>query len=273
LKVKVSFFDESILKSYGAVLSAIGLIASLFFIFVSIPPKYKLCIGVVFVIFLVIIYFILWIRANNLEKINIKLNNKTVTVKSGDIFQEEGLKVIAFNEYFDTIVDGEIITPCSLNGKFINRYVKNVEEFNKKIEKSEHLSNRKLDNDKSRKKGNTQKYQLGSIYKFGEYLLMAFSRFDDDNRAFLTITDYINCLLNFWNEIDIIYANKSVVIPLLGTGITRFKDYAMTEQENLELLLWSLKVSRVKFTYPTKVTIVISKSMKNKINFYKLKNF
>lgn len=86
------------------------------------------------------------------------------------------------------------------------------------------------------------------------------------------MTDYINCLLNFWNEVDIVYANRSVIIPLLGTGITRLRDYdTMSEQEKLELLLWSFKVSRIKFTYPAKVTIVIHESLKDRINFYKLK--
>lgn len=48
-------------------------------------------------------------------------------------------------------------------------------------------------------------------------------KFDDENRAYLFIQDYVSFLLNFWNEIDIIYAGRSVSIPLLGSGITRFK--------------------------------------------------
>lgn len=79
--------------------------------------------------------------------------------------------------------------------------------------------------------------------------------------------------VNFWNEIDIIYANRSVVIPLLGaSALTRLRDYdTMSEQEKLELLIWSFKVSRIKFTYPAKVTIVIHKSLRDKVNFYRLR--
>jgi len=88
------------------------------------------------------------------------------------------------------------------------------------------------------------------------------------------MNDYINFLINLWNEIDIIYAGRSVTIPLLGSGITRFKEYnEITEQELLELLIWSFKLSRIKFTYPSKVSIVIHESKSDKINFYKLKEF
>lgn len=57
----------------------------------------------------------------------------------------------------------------------------------------------------------------------------------------------------------------------MGAGITRFKDANVSEQELLELLIWSFKVSRVKFRHPAKVTIVVHKSLKDKINFYELK--
>lgn len=268
----MNFLDKLLLKSYLAVLSAISIFTSLFFIFVPIPEQFKMYVGITFVILLIAIYLVLWIQANKLKYMNLTINNSTAVVKVGDIFQEEGLKVISFNEYFDTLVNEKVIASSSLNGKFIKQYIKDIDVFNKGICESKHLLSRRLESNKFRSQGNTQKYKLGSIHQHDDYLLTAFSRFDEDNRAFLTMTDYINCLLNFWNEIDIIYANRSVVIPLLGTGITRLKDYdAMSEQEKLELLLWSFKVSRVKFTYPAKITVVIHESLQDKINFYELK--
>jgi hypothetical protein len=247
---------------------------SFLFIFITLPNKYKLGAGVIFTSLLIIIYILLWICANRLKRIDLTINNSKVTVIVGDLFQEEGLKVIAFNEYFDTLVNEEIISSSSLNGQFIKQYVGDVDVLDNAIRESKHLSSsdRIQGNNPNRPQGKVVKYKLGSIYKHGEYLLTAFSKFDKDNRAFLSMVDYINCLLNFWNEVDIVYANKSVVIPLLGTGITRLTDYNnMSEQEKLELLLWSFKISRIKFTYPAQVTIVIHESVKDKINFYKLK--
>lgn len=53
--------------------------------------------------------YLLWRRANRLRQVNIKIGVTTLIVKSGDIFEEDGLKAIAFNEYFDTTVDDKII--------------------------------------------------------------------------------------------------------------------------------------------------------------------
>ncbi|MFX3637399.1 MAG: macro domain-containing protein [Candidatus Pristimantibacillus sp.] len=93
-----------------------------------------------------------------------------------------------------------------------------------------------------------------------------------NNRAYLTINDYINLLLNMWNEVDKIYSDRSINIPLMSSGISRFKEYNhISEQELLELLLWSFKISWIKFQYPAKVTILIHASKKDKINFFKLK--
>ena len=251
-----------------------SVITSFVFIVVTIPVKYKTHTVIIFAVSLVIIYILLWINANYLKCTNLTINNSSITVKIGDIFKEEGLKVIAFNEYFDTLVNEEIIASSTLNGQFIKLYVDDVDSLDNAINESKYLLNpkRMRENNANRVDGKTQKYKLGSIYKYDDYLLTAFSKFDEDNRAYLTINDYINCLLNFWNEVDIVYANNSVVIPLLGTGITRLKDCeTMSEQEKLELLLWSFKVSRIKFIYPSKVTIIIHESIKDKINFYKLK--
>lgn len=274
MKVKVPLFDKALLKSYLAVLSVISVITSFIFIFVTITDKCKIYAGIIFATFLIIIYIVLWVCANRLKCIELTINNSKVIVKVGNLFQEEGLKVIAFNEYFDTLVNEEVISSSSLNGQFIKQYVLDVDALDMAIRDSKHLSSpdRIRENNVARTQGKTQKYELGSIYKHDEYLLTSFSRFDKDNRAFLTMIDYINCLLNFWNEVDIVYANRSVIVPLLGTGITRLTEYnTMSEQEKLELLLWSFKVSRIKFTYPAMVTIVIHESLQDKINFYKLK--
>ena len=79
-------------------------------------------------------------------------------------------------------------------------------------------------------------------------------------------------LLNFWNEIDRVYAGKSISMPLLGSGQTRIKDKIdISDQELLELLIWTFKVSRIKIKYPSKISIIIHSDNKDKINFYKLK--
>ena len=272
-KMKVALFDKQLLKQFGAVVSAVSIGLSLVVIFADIPEKYKSPLGFGFVILLVIGYLAMWFWANKILHRKIRINNSTVEVKTGDIFNEPGLKAIAFNEYFDTKVDEVIIASSSLNGKFIQQKVNNIDELDTLIKNDIYLKDGIVEENRTRKDGKTVKYRLGSILLYNqEYLLTAFSKFDDQNKAYLTMSDYLEFLLQFWNEVDRVYAGRSVTMPLFGTGITRFRGYEMiNDQELLEILIWSFKISRIKFTHPAKVIILIHPDKKDKINFYDLK--
>lgn len=275
MNIKVSLFDKGLWSSFLSKLSIISVLLSFVLIAVTIPEKHQTIVGIILFVILLIIYFIMWIKANRLNKATLHINNSTVHVKIGDIFEEDDkdkLKVMAFNEYFDTRVDDKIIAKRSLNGMYINKKVENVNELDRSIETDQELNEKIVSIDDSRKNGKQKRYKLGTIFKDDDYLLTAFSRFDKDNKAYLYMNDYINFLINFWNEVDIVYAGRTVVIPLLGSGMTRFKEYNMvSEQELLELLIWSFKVSRIKFKHPAHVLIVVHESTQHKINFYKLR--
>ena len=272
MKKKVNFFDRTLRKDYWTVLSIISVLVTLGSIFVNIPDKRKLIVAMIFIGILLVTYVIMWVRANLLREMKISIDNSIVEVRVGNIFEEEELKVIAFNEYFDTLVNNVVISERTLNGMYIKNVVQDVAEFDKLIENDESLMEKIIGTHQNRKVGKKKRYKLGTIFKHNDYLLTAFTKFDDENRAFLYMNDYVNFLLNFWNEIDIVYNGRSISIPLLGSGITRFKEYnSISDQELLELLIWSFKISRIKFTYPSKVSIIIHDSRSGKINFYKLK--
>lgn len=276
MKIKVDFFDSNLRKEY---LSYTGILTGLYTYityFWDIPEKYKnnWKIAGLFTLGLIILYIFLWVKANNSEKVTLNIHGSNLEVKLGNIFDEQNLKVIGFNEYFDTIVDDKIISSTSLNGQVIKNKINiSIDDFDEYISKS--LNSRKgltSRENKRRKEGKSKKYPLGTIIKYDDYLFTALSKFDDDNRAYLFMKDYIDFFINFWNELDIVYAQNSVSIPLLGSGITRFKEYIdITDQELLEIMIWSFKISRIKFNYPSKVSIIIDPRKKDKINFYKLK--
>lgn len=270
MKIKVNLFNPKLLKNYSVVLTIISTIFSFVSLVVEIPDDCKFFAGISLAITFVIIYILMWIFANKQTKTTLNINNSKVTIRIGDIFEENSLKVIAFNEYFDTLVDNRIIAERTLNGIFIKTKVHNIDELDNLINNDLNLNDKILDINSNRLQGKKNKYKLGSIYEYNNYLLTAFSKFDNDNRAYLNMNDYVNFLLNFWNEIDIIYANRPVSIPLLGSGMTRFKEYNLSEQELLELLIWSFKVSRIKLIHPSNVSIIIHESIQDKINFYKL---
>jgi len=273
--MKVSFFDKRIVRKFYGVLSVIGVITTLVFRFVDLNTKCKTAIGLTALAIIFVLYIGMWIHSNMRQSIRLRINTSEIEVKFGDIFSEPAdFKAIAFNEYFDTLVDDKVIAKSTLNGIFINKFFKDkVEELDSIISADAHLREVIVAENATRSAGKKTKYKLGTICLVNDYLLTALTHFDTDNKAYLEINDYINCLLYFWNEVDRVYAGKTVALPVLGSGITRFKGYDnISDQELLELIIWTFKVSRIKFAYPSKVKIVVYKNKSDKTNLFKLKD-
>lgn len=56
-------------------------------------------------------------------------------IEQGDIFEQDGLKVIAFNEFFDTEVSDRLISDKTLNGIYLKNIVSDVNKLDLDIEK------------------------------------------------------------------------------------------------------------------------------------------
>lgn len=271
-KIKVQFFDKHLIKQYLNILSFISTITSFVLIFVEIPEKLKLPLGLLFTLLLIGLYLILYVLANKLKQVKLEINNSEIEIFEGDIFAVKGYKIIAFNEYFDTIVDNNIISTTSLNGKYILEYYPDISVLDQIIKEDKH-ANKCIVGTTNRTKGKQNRYNLGTIVKNFDYFLVAFSKFDENNCAYLETTDYISCLINMWNECNTFYAGRSIILPLLGSGITRFKDHeSISNQELLELILWSFKLSKFRAKCSAKINIVLTSDTINKINLFEIKN-
>lgn len=270
--MKVSFLDIKLIRSTGTFILLEGSILGIIAIFYNdfIIEHKKWFIALFFIAFLAY-HLIRYYYYRNLNKLSLKIKNSTFKIKLGDIFKQSELKVINFNEYFDTVVDNKIIAKNSLNGQFILNKVQDVKELDDIIKES--LKNNFILFNNERSKGKKIKYDIGSIVEYDDYLLTALTKFDKDNRANLSLRDYLIFLMNFWDNLDKIYANRSVCITLFGSSsITRFKDTNdVTDQDLIEIILWSFKVSKIKFKYPTTITLVLTEDLLNKINLYELK--
>ena len=270
---KIRLFDRALVKEFLVFLASVEFILALILIFLDIPQNLRLLLGTILAIILVVIYVILWKRAIALKAIQLNINNTKINIEEGDLFTYKGLKVIAFNEYFDTIVDEDIISSKSLNGIFVKDKVQDVSKLDNDMANDSVLQSKIVGSNDSRAKGKKVKYELGSIHLYNnEYILTAFTHFSDNNKAYLTMGDFINFLTTFWNEVDRIYSGNSIVIPLLGSGIARLKGYEMiSRQELLQILIWSYKISKVKLAYSANITFVIHESDIDKIDFYGIK--
>jgi hypothetical protein len=271
---KVSFFDKRIIKKFLEVTSGISVVLSLVVIFFDIPQCWKFPGAGIFLASLALIYAIIWWWSNNLNCININVEGSDVTIKVGDIFQQPGLKAIAFNEYFDTQVDNVIISERSLNGVFIKNHLNiSVEELDNHIENYAFGESERLEDNDNRKEGKKQKYQIGTVCIHKEYLLTSFSKFDENNKAVLTMPEYLEFLINFWDKVNNVYAQQNVSTTIFGSGIARITGHKnIADEDLLKIMLWTFRISEMRFKYPAKLTIVIHKDKIDKINLLDIKS-
>lgn len=271
---KVGFFDERVRKEFLERISVIGAALSLALIFVDIPGDWRLGMGGGFFLLLSVIYFLLWRRSNNLHEIDLDIEGTTVTIRTADIFEQSGFKAIPFNEYFDTLVDDRIISKESLNGIFINRHFPtSTADIDKYIEKYPFDHDELLEENVGRRLGKKVRYSIGTVCVYEEYLLAAFSKFDEGNMAVLTMPEYLEFLITFWDKVNRVYAQKSVSVPVFGSGITRIKEHKnISDEDLLKIMLWTFRISEMRFKYPAKLTIVIHKDKIDKINLLDIKS-
>lgn len=253
---KVRFFDRRVIENFLKITSVISATLSLVVLFVDIPTENKTLYGWGFLGLLILIYLAIWIWSNNLNKIDISIEGSDVTIKVGDIFLQEGLKAIAFNEYFDTQVDNKIIAERSLNGIFVNEHLQvPVSELDQYIEGYNFESSEIIETNDARKEGKKIRYQIGTICIYQEFLLTAFSKFDENNKAILTMPEYLEFLISFWDKVNNVYAQKSVSTPIFGSGIARIKGHKnISDEDLLKIMLWTFRISEMRFKYPARLT-------------------
>ncbi|TGA96330.1 hypothetical protein E4665_15815 [Sporolactobacillus shoreae] len=277
-KVKDIIKDKNFWKNSWAFPGILFGIATTVLTFIDFSKSfYKLIILIALVVISIVYVLINLFKSLLIKKVKLVIDGSEIEIKKGDIFSfpRNIYKVIAFNEFFDTEVDDKIISRSSLNGQYLNKYyADNKSDLDKKIAQDPRMKFRIVKTNVDRPLGGKNiRYRLGSVYKDMDFFLVAFSKFNEENEAGLKLYEYANCLINFWNEINSLYARQEVVVPLLGSGITRHKDFDATPHQLLEVMLWTFKISKVKFREPSKVIILLHRDHYKKINFYKLKGF
>ena len=269
--MKQKFFDFNLIKTEWNIFSIIATITGFVLAITGVPNNWNIAILIAFIILFIIIYigifcyYKFW--CNHIE---LKIGKVDLNIKIGDIFNENGLKVIPVNEYFDTQADDVIISQNTLHGKYIKEYLKynDLNSLNSKIEES--LLNYEFEENPHRLNGKKKRYPIGTTININDYILTALTKFDDKNNAYLSMQEYLKFLNDFWNEINRIHNGRVINVPVIGTGISRINP-VLSQQEYLEQIIWSLKTSSL-ITSRSKINIIIYNNDKGNISFSKLKN-
>lgn len=176
-------------------------------------------------IIVVCVVYSLWYNRKK-KLISLSINpNFNLIIQKGDLFKNNGIIAIPVNEFFDTHVGDGVISDKSIHGIFINKYFKNnVLQLDKLIQ--DYMNAHSLHPMATVKRNfKTAKYKLGTCVDIdvGEqtFILFALTHFDENNKANLTKQEYAQVLDCLITHISNICEDKTVYIPLFGTGLSR----------------------------------------------------
>ena len=196
----------------------------------------------------------------------IRGENYSIRVEYGNILKKRNCKrVINFDECFTTHVGDKTadINPTSICGQYLTTHP--GLDMQKLIDAANITPARA----KSKKKKKT-KYDSGTIVPNGDDLLMAFAKLDDKGKGrFFTRDEYLQCLDLLWRELENHYSEKDVCVPILGAGTTSFdggSGASISQQDLLDMMICSYKLSSHKIKAPHKLRIICKKNSGFSIN-------
>ena len=188
----------------------------------------------------------------NRQNVYIKGKNYNIHIQYGDLFEmNKCKKIIPFDECFTTSVGKrpEDIKSKSICGQYL--------EKNPIHDMQALINNAQLKPQKNKSKYQGKEcYESGRLVPRGDDLLLAFAKLDKDGLGKMSQEEYINCLSVLWKEIDKYYGQRDICIPVLGSGITRMDNTLLTQQELLDIIISSYKISPYKIKAPYKLHIV-----------------
>ena len=270
--MKVKPFDKCIVNQYGKIIAALATVFSI--IQTCLSEQHQVTALKIFLLVLLLVYIGTVVWANKKTQVSMRIRNTKVVVKQGDLFRERGKKVIPVNEYFDTHVGDGIVDAKTLHGLYIRKYAqKSPDELYSDIVKALG-SNNTTCVEQRKSPAKSIQYALGTVYDDNNgFLLLAYSSFDDDNRARLGRFDIAKCYMNMWDQIDIHRGSNSINFPVLGSGgVIRF-DKDFTPQHLIELMLWSFRLSGINLARNATLNIIVHQSLVDDIHFLKLLNY
>lgn len=215
-----------------------------------------ICFFIIGILYIICLYFYRRFR----KKIIIRGQNYLIQVEYGDILKTQNCKrVINFDECFTTKVGDGIadINSNSICGQYLLLYPNlNISQLIK--------NNRISPNEKRSRYENKIKYKSGTIVPNGDDLLMAFAKLDEKGKGrFFSRDEYLECLNLLWKEIENYYSEKDVCVPILGSGTTSFDGSAgasISQQDLLNMMIWSYRLSSHKIKVPHKLRIICKKN-------------
>ena len=188
------------------------------------------------------------------NSVSLSIRQTDVVINCNDIFAADGFRVIGCDTHFDTRVDDIIIAKKSLHGQLVLEHGKK-EDIEKVVEAEAVRLGLKKNRD------GLYNFPLGTVIRYNSsidnhtYLLLAMAELNLDYEVHTNMAQYELMLMKMWKEINRVYANNNISLPLLGAGIVRFDDGPKYKDSLLRCMLCTLNSSGVAFNSKTEILI------------------
>ena len=206
--------------------------------------------------FISFIYAILSFWDRRSIKLSIPQTNKKICVKFGNIFKCDGVRIIGVNNFFDTNVDGYIVSPNSLHGQLLTMLNDKGKSFDAAVKKIKNVNPQFI----NRKKGKQYIYPIGTPtwFKTNDKIKYVITALSDTNNnkyeAHASIDDIKLATHNALLEAESIAEAGDIYFPLWGTKLARS---GLNHQEALCLMLQSVKKTLETCAMKGNVSIIV----------------
>jgi hypothetical protein len=189
-------------------------------------------------------------------KIKVSNTNTSIEVLFGDIFLQEGIKVIPVNEYFDSAL-GKPVSEESLHGIFINKcFGGHPQPFNDQV--SSDLENVEHE-EVSRSGGMSKKYPIGTTALLkaekDKYLVFALTKVD--LVTFMSSADVTMmwiALHDVWKRARAECGGTALNLPLVGGGLSKI---GLPTRDLLNLIILSAITETKRMVITQNIRIVL----------------
>lgn len=201
---------------------------------------------------------------------DLKNTNTKVEILFGDLFEQEGNKVISANDYFDTEI-GTPVSNRSLHGHFISKVIGNHTDIIDNAITTQLSDISPVHAPKS--EGKQEKSPLGTTihidFDSTRYFLFALAESDVNCKAFSTPAKMLNSLDGLWFKVRNNGNGNHINLPLVGNGLSGVGIYPT---HLIQIILISLLKFVKTHEISTTVRIILREDVFEKIDLELIKN-
>ena len=199
-------------------------------------------------------------------KIKSKSFNTKITVEFGDLFSKKGWKAVGVNDFFDSVVDDDLVSANSLHGHVIQNYWSDDSAvWQAAVDNSLHgVAFKKT----KRAKGNRNRYPIGTTANAQEgenkFLFVALARTrKSTNVVQASAETLIGAIRGMLQHARAVCSNEPLSIPLMGSGLGRIgiKDAIL-----VDLILAAIFEESQSSKITDSISIVLPKEKQSEIN-------